>query len=595
MTPAAYFRCGFPIVLAALLSTTAVSQGVREIFIGQQTYQLFDLSAAAPSQDFSFRVGRSNSLMIDVTSRTSPVTVEIITPSGARIDPNTIERFGVAAADVPPLGSAVFEEGFHAQVEIPSPAPGVWTVRASLPLGSPATGGSIGVFITGGLSVGIVTSRTTYQANDIAVLALAAYQEGLPATGVVATASIATSATDSAPRVVTLLDNGEAPDVQAGDGIYSAAASGLSPGHYLVTATAELAGEQATAATNFDVTIPLAKFSGSKTDQGLDTNGDGLFEWIAVDVGVAVDTEGRYEVLGALRSTVTAKELPAATLQNLKAGAQSIRLQFPAESIRSAFGSTGPWEVFNVRLVHIGEGLARDVTADVAPTLGMTAAYSLAQLQRPVSIILEGMTERAIDTNANGLFDLVQTTFSVDTLRAGSYTWTGTLRSLEGAPLSVASGQGMLGVGITTLGFTFDAKPIGASGVDGPYGLFDVAIYGPPGGAALRPEVGRTQAYKASQFEGSQVTFDRLIELLSTIIIGGRGGVPVTTGIRNSLVQKLENARDQAASGQVQAALGILGAFLNEFRALTPARVSQSDSDQIVTFANRLRARLENP
>jgi hypothetical protein len=205
------------------------------------------------------------------------------------------------------------------------------------------------------------------------------------------------------------------------------------------------------------------------------------------------------------------------------------------------------------------------------------------------------MTERVIDTNGNGLFDLIQTTFRVDTLRAGSYTWTGTLRSLEGAPLTVASGEGVLGAGVTTLGFTFDAKPIGASGIDGPYGLFDVAIYGPPGGAALRPEVGRTQPYKASQFEGSQVTFDRLIELLSTIIIGGRGGVPVTTGIRTSLVQKLENARDQASIGQTQAAIGLLGAFVNEFRALTPSRVSQSDSDQIVAFADRLRGRLATP
>ena len=595
MTLGVFFRRASPILFATFLSTTTWGQDVRQIFIGQQTYQIFDLSTGMPSQEFRFRVGQSTSLMIDVSSRTTPVDVEILTPSGSRIDPNSLERFGVAAADVAPLGAALLEEGFHAQLEIPFPAVGIWTVRASLRPGSAPTAGSIGLFITGGLSVGIVASRPSYQANDIVVLALAAFRDKVPATGVVATARLATSATDPSPRLVPLLDDGQTPDSEPGDGVYSAGVPGLAPGHYLVTATAQHAGEQAVAATNFDVTIPLAKLTGSKLDQGVDTNGDGLFEGIAVDVGVTVDTPGTYEVFGSLRSTASTKDIPVGVRGDLKAGLQSLRLLFPAEAIRSVFAASGPWQIYNVSLVFVGNDTLRNQGTDQAADLGLTAPYSLSQLQRPVTLILEGMTERAIDTNANGLFDLVQTTFRVDTLRAGSYTWTGTLRSLDGAPLSVASGEGVLLAGVTTLAFTFDGKSIGASGIDGPYGLFDVAIYGPPGGAALRPEVGRTQPYKASQFEGSQVTFDRLIELLSTIIIGGRGGVPVTSGIRRSFVQKLEIARDQASQGQTQAAIGILGAFVSEFRALTPARVSQSDSDQIVEFAARLRARLENP
>jgi hypothetical protein len=205
------------------------------------------------------------------------------------------------------------------------------------------------------------------------------------------------------------------------------------------------------------------------------------------------------------------------------------------------------------------------------------------------------MTERGIDTNANGLFDLLETTFQVDTLRAGSYTWTGTLRSTDGNPLSVASGQGTLATGITTLGFTFDGKAIGASGVDGPYGLFDVAIYGPPGAAALMGEVGNTQPYTASQFEGSQVTFERLIELVSTVFIGGRGGVPFTDGIRKSLIQKLTQAQSEATAGQLQGAIGMLGAFINEVQALAAERIMPTDKERLVEFANRLRARFENP
>ena len=75
----------------------------------------------------------------------------------------------------------------------------------------------------------------------------------------------------------------------------------------------------------------------------------------------------------------------------------------------------------DVRLVPIStDGIATGVVADRIDDLGLTGAYSLTQLQRPVTQIVAGMTERGVDTNGNGLFDLLQTTFQVDTLRAGS-------------------------------------------------------------------------------------------------------------------------------------------------------------------------------
>ena len=205
------------------------------------------------------------------------------------------------------------------------------------------------------------------------------------------------------------------------------------------------------------------------------------------------------------------------------------------------------------------------------------------------------MTDRGVDTNGNGLFDLLQTTFQVDTLRAGSYTWTGTLRSAEGAALSVASGQGALAAGTTTLGFTFDGKAIGASGIDGPYGLFDVAVYGPPDAATLVAVVGNTQAYSASQFEGSQASFERLIELVSTVFIGGRGGVPVADGIRNSLIQRLSQAQRQAELNQRLAAIGMLVAFVNELEALADERIRPTDKARLIEIAGRLRTQLGNP
>ena len=596
MTLTGFARIVCAVVLAIAASITTATQGTQQLALSQQTHQVFELGAGAPLHVFTLTIGTSRTLTLDVTSKVSAVNVEILTPSGTPIDPALVERFTVGPGEVPPLGALLFEEGFHVQTQINSPTAGTWTVRVTLPVGVTTAFGNISAFVTGGLSAGVTTSRPSYQVSDTAVVALVAFRDGVPVTGATATANVYVAGPGAAPAIVTLLDDGQNEDVAAGDGIYSGGLMGLAPGHYLVSAVAQLGDEQATGATNFDVTAALARLTETKTDAGLDTNADGLFEWIGVDIGVAVDSAATYEVFISLRSSSNSSELTAAARAMLAVGSQSIQVRFSAADIRGVLATNGPWEVPDVRIVPIStDGIATGVVADRIDDLGLTGAYSLAQLQRPVTQIIAGMTERGVDTNGNGLFDLLQTTFQVDTLRAGSYTWTGTLRSTDGAALSVASGQGTLAAGMTTLGFTFDGKLIGASGVDGPYGLFDVAVYGPPDAAALMAAVGNTQPYSASQFEGSQVTLERLIELVSAVFIGGRGGVPFTDGIRKSLIQKLTQAQSQAASNQRQAAIGLLDAFVNELRALADERIMPVEKERLVEFANRLRERLENP
>lgn len=593
MTRGALAKTAFALVFVLAMSATPATQGTRQIAMSQQIHRSFELSLGAPQDVFTLPIGTPRGLTLDIASKRTPVDVEILTPSGAPVDRALIERFAVEPGQVPPLGDLLFEEGFHVQTSIDSPAPGNWTVRVSLPAGVTEAYGNISVFVTGGMSTGVTMSRPRYQAGDTAVMALVAFKEGVPVVGATATAEVYTAGLEKVPMVVTLSDDGQNEDVMTGDGIYSAGITGLTPGHYLVSATIQLDDDRATGATNFDVTSALARFAGTKSDAGVDTNADGLFEWIGVNLDVVVDTPGVYDAMVSLRSSPTSNELTEAARASLAGGSQSIQVRFSAADIRRSLATNGPWEIFDVRLVPAGtDGLPTGVLIDEIPNLGLSGAYTLAQLQRPISQILAGITERGVDTNGNGLFDLLETTFQIDTLRAGSYTWTGTLRSIDGNPLSVASGQGTLPAGTTRLGFAFDGKRIGASGIDGPYGLFDVALYGPPGAAALLSDVGRTQPYTASQFEGSQVTFDRLIELVSSMLIAGRGGVPVTTGIQNSLIQKLTNAKNQAEKGQRQAALGMLGAFVNELQALSPERVTDADKKRVIDFADRLRATL---
>jgi hypothetical protein len=117
-------------------------------------------------------------------------------------------------------------------------------------------------------------------------------------------------------------------------------------------------------------------------------------------------------------------------------------------------------------------------------------------------LILQGITEQPVDTNGNGLFDFLNVNVRIDTLRLGFYTWSGVLKDLDFIILGVASGQGNLNAGVNTLTFNFNGTNIGKSGLDGPYMVSDIAVYGPPAAAAVADEVGRTTAYAVSAFEG---------------------------------------------------------------------------------------------
>lgn len=119
-----------------------------------------------------------------------------------------------------------------------------------------------------------------------------------------------------------------------------------------------------------------------------------------------------------------------------------------------------------------------------------------------------------------------------------------------------------------------------------------MAVYGPFNVAAVMDEVGRTRAYSSSQFEGGQITFARLIEEVSNLVITGQGGIPRAQGIRNGLLHKARNAQERAEAGNNDAASNILGAFINEVQAQSGHHIAPADAERLVALATQLRARL---
>jgi hypothetical protein len=578
--------------ILSVLASAAVAQDSQRVPLGTRIYDVFELTPSNTVHVSTLDVPGGGEMVIDVHTPALPVGVEVRTPTGVLLDPAGYSHLTLGAADVPPLGAVLFEEGLHVQLSIPNPAAGAWTVRVTLPPTSPATFGSVTAFLAGGLGVSAVASRTTYFAGDTAVLAVIAFDGTAPVVGATVTANVYHEGAEGSPIVVTLLDDGVEPDAAPGDGLYTAALASLPAGHYLVEGVLQSGARRATAGTDFEVAPRLARFTGGISDQGVDTNGDGLFEHIALNIDVEVDEPGTYTLTGVIRTGGT-NALVGGGEAVLAAGPSTVALTFGADAIRKFLDADGPYAITDVVLTRLGDATLGERVADRRASFGDTQPYTLSQLQRPITLIPPGLTAEGIDTDADGLFDLLKVSFEVDTRQFGSYTWTGDLRAPDGTVLGVASGSGILNAGITTVDFSFPGQPIGESGQNGPYLVSNVAVYGPPEAAAIQDELGHTPPFLVTQFEGSvvPVTFGQLIAAVQAVPI--TNGFPPAPIIRKALLLTVGLAQKAEMLGHPQLAQLFLTGFIHEVQLLAAHhRIAAADAAKLIDMATRLIAQL---
>lgn len=582
----------FILSLALLAPLTGGAATEQQIPLGNRNYDAFFLTPAAPAHSFTLDVAAAQRLIIDVSTPATELDVQIVDPDGNAVDAAALQRFTLGPDEVPPLGVVLFEAGVHAQLSLEAPAPGTWTVQLTLPAGASETGGTITALATGGVQVGVTASRPFYFQGQTIVLAAPVFSGTNPVSGASVSAEIYEPDTALPLRTVGLADDGNAPDVNAADGLYTGQLTGLASGPYLVRAVVDHGGRTLTAATDIQVLDVLGALDGSLDDSGEDTNGDGLFERVNLDVGLDISVAGTYQLIGEL-ALDDGRTVRAGTEAVLPAGAATLAIPFDTASIKTFLGEDGPYQIKKIQLLKLStDGTAPDRIADQLFDLGLTQAYSLDQFQRPITLILDGFDENPVDTDGNDLYDRLDIAFEVDTLRSGFYTWSGNLKSAAGQVIAIASNRGSLPVGATTVAFSFDGQTIGETGVDGPYLIGNIAVYGPPEAAAVREVLGTTSGFLASDFEGGAISFDNLIRRVEALVLTGIGGKPRAEGIRTSLLQKLHNAKARHEEGKTTPAINMLEAFINELQAQAGKHVAEADAEEIVELARRLAASL---
>lgn len=553
-------------------------------------YHAYILNATSSTKDIPIDVNNAKKIMIDVMNAIQLPQVQLINPLGNVHVPDELNTYLIDYSEGIPLGALFFEPGHHIQMTVNAPASGQWFLRLSLPQGATELVGNTSIVRQGGVAMNVFTSRRIYNKGQPAVIGSVLLDDGVAVKDATVTAKIIQKSDISNVYTVNLHDSGSSPDSAANDGLYTGEINNLNVGDYSILAKAMVGTSQIETVTDLRIIEPLGYFTRLIGDQGVDTNSDGLFEFIALNVEVEIFTSGKYELQGHIE--VDNKDISAVNSLTLSAGTQTIDLLFKADDIRKYLKTDGPYNIKDLMLVTRFNGIAgSNILADRRENLGQTNAYQLNQLQRPSIQILPGITSSTADYDNDQLIDRITTTFKVDLLVSGSFSWTGSLQTESGVIFDISAGGAYLGKGQHSLSFNFPGILIGESGVDGPYYLRDVAIYG-GGYAALLDEVGATKPYLHTEFEGSAASFEFVRQKINSLVITGRGGKPRADGIRVSLLAKLDNAEKNALANKVQAAANILNALSSEIKAQSGKHIKPSDASDLIAIIVKLSNKL---
>ena len=242
--------------------------------------------------------------------------------------------------------------------------------------------------------------------------------------------------------------------------------------------------------TDFDLT-PLT-FAPPHSDQGIDTNANGLYDILRVTVRVDVSDPGTYDFYGDLFDMFSNWiDFSYATV-SLSPGIQTVDLDFTGYAIR-ANGVDGNFDVtFSAYDGTTGNFLDSGFWT--------TQSYLATDFEAPPAAFIPPHSDMGVDTDGNMLYDEIAVDLMVDVQTAGDFIIFGDLydsayTSWFGSEFAFVS----LTPGIQTVRLAWPTVPMVAQGVPGPYAA-DVQLY-LSSGDFLDADTHLTQAYGLAEFD----------------------------------------------------------------------------------------------
>lgn len=449
----------------------------------------------------------THSLFIDAGPNTSVimfypsgnVDMALISPTGVRFDAASIAGMtDVAIADMDILGGRVEVISFQ---NMPL---GVWSVEVSAPtVTEPA--GSVSYALSAWFenpTISLTGELPTPAVPVGAPLPLIAHPlDGTtPITGATAFALVVTPG--GVRTTVPLNDAGLPGDAVAGDGAYGGLFTGVTEaGTYPVVFVAQSVGPPAFSRETYclaTASVGGSTLQGTFLDSGVDLNGNTFFDNLTVTANMLVATAGRYRVFATLRDSA-GNEHQASTEADLTPGAQTMALPFDGRNIFQN-RVDGPYTLSRISLSEVRAG------GEILPLQTLLNAYQTAPYaysvfeHSPISLTGTGSAQ-GVDLNGNARFDRLDVVLGCEVQLSGFYQWSARLVDLNDVEIGLAAGGANLSAGLNSFGLGFDGTQIGSHGVDGPYIVRDLLLYG-MGDSFIGGVVFTTAAFLASDFEG---------------------------------------------------------------------------------------------
>ena len=235
------------------------------------------------------------------------------------------------------------------------------------------------------------------------------------------------------------------------------------------------------------------------SDMGVDTNANGLYEWLRVNLRVQSEFEGNAILSASLVSEQGLSVHIDQPATFVKGGEQDLVLNFPGPAIRNQ-EMDGPYTI-HLTVLDPSAGMQ-----EIDSLAFSTGAYNHNDFDASESTALISLTgshtDSGIDLNGNGLYDRLSVNLGLNVVNAGLYEWSVRLTDKRGIEIGFVTGKGNLPAGKTSIEFMFDGALIGASGTDGPYSVSSLIVFGPKNANLVVAHVAQTQNYRAEQFEG---------------------------------------------------------------------------------------------
>jgi hypothetical protein len=238
--------------------------------------------------------------------------------------------------------------------------------------------------------------------------------------------------------------------------------------------------------------LPKARFNGLYSDHGVDEDGDGLNEYVILEVGLNVSDRGNYSVEGLLYDANDGSEIPVYNASRLNFGPQYLQLQL------YGMRTLGPYHLKSL-ILYDEKG---NVTA-VSKAEYITSTYG--DLEFAGAILNGQYCDYGSDINDDGLYDYLTVDVGIEVFRPGNYSLMGSLYDDQGRELVWSPGSGYFLKGAHTVHMDFDGKTLVRSKTNMPYHLRNLTLFsGDSFPENLSYEDSSLEAYTTGHYNYSQ-------------------------------------------------------------------------------------------